>query len=239
VIRDWIRQGAAWDRASAPKLTAIEVRPERGSVERASVQQLAAFARYSDGSVRDVTEIALYESNDKAMAEVDDRGLVKILDICGNVAVMVRYQGKVTVFRASIPLGAPVANLPPAKNFVDQHVFPISKPWNSTLTALRRLDLSTSSDPGYWRPLANRGRNEGVSCSKDADKRAKLIDELLHGPDYADYFANKWTALLKIGVMTALTSFPTSRSTPGCATAYSPTSATISSFASCWRPRGP
>ena len=57
------------------------------------------------------------------MAEVNQQGLVKILDIAGNVAVMVRYQGKVAVYSASVPLGAPVENLPSPKNFIDEHVF--------------------------------------------------------------------------------------------------------------------
>ncbi len=63
---------------------------------------------------------ALYEPNDKSMAEADEAGLVKILDIPGNVAVMVRYQGMVSVYSASIPLGAKVENLPAAKNFIDR-----------------------------------------------------------------------------------------------------------------------
>src|SRR5262245_60760171 len=78
LICEWIRQGAPRDSDSAPKLAAIELRPARGTLERNTAQQLAALARYSDGSVRDVTSLALYESNDKAMADVDDRGLVKV-----------------------------------------------------------------------------------------------------------------------------------------------------------------
>ena len=35
-------------------------------------------------------------------------GWSKCLDIAGNVAVMVRYQGQVAVFSISIPLGAPI-----------------------------------------------------------------------------------------------------------------------------------
>lgn len=34
-------------------------------------------------------------------------------------------------------------------------------------------------------------------ASQDAGKRDKVIDDLLRSPDYADFFANKWTALLK------------------------------------------
>ena len=34
-------------------------------------------------------------------------------------------------------------------------------------------------------------------ASDDPNKRQQVIDTLLRSPDYADYFANKWTALLK------------------------------------------
>ena len=123
LLLNWIRQGAAYDAESAPKLTAIEVQPSRGTVQRNAEQQLKAVAKYADGSERDVTGLALFESNDKSMADVSDGGLVKISDIPGKVAVMVRYQGRVAVFSASVPLGAPVDSVPVSKNFVDDFVF--------------------------------------------------------------------------------------------------------------------
>ena len=120
LLRNWIQQGAPLDGAAAPKLMSFEVVPARGTILRQAEQQLKAVAKYSDGSVRDVTGMALYEPNDKAMADVSERGLVKISDIVGNVSVMVRYQGRVSVYSASVPLGVPVENLPSSKNFVDE-----------------------------------------------------------------------------------------------------------------------
>lgn len=198
LLREWIRQGAPFDRDEAPKLATFEIQPERGSVKRQAEQQLKALARYSDGSVRDVTSQALYESNDKAMAEVTDRGLVKVLDISGSVAVMVRYQGKVAVYSASVPLGAPVEDLPSSKNFVDEHVFanletlgiPPSAVCDDA-TFLRRATL----DIGGRLPTEEEAA--AFLASRDEGRRDKLIDDLLRSPDYADFFANKWTALLK------------------------------------------
>lgn len=198
VLRDWILQGATWDRDTAPKLVSFEVQPGSGSVKRGTEQQLKALAKYSDGSVRDVTSMALYESNDRAMAEVNDRGLVKISDISGNVAVMVRYQGRVTVFSASVPLGATVENLPASKNFIDDHVFANLKALGippsavcDDATFLRRVTL----DIGGRLPTEEEAT--AFLASKDEAKRDKVVDELLRSPDYADFFANKWTALLK------------------------------------------
>ncbi len=198
VIREWILQGAAFDGAAALKLVSFEVQPARGAIPRQAEQQLKALALYSDGSVCDVTNMALYESNDKAMADVSERGLVKISEIVGNVAVMVRYQAKVAVYSASVPLGVPVENLPSSKNFVDEHVFANLKGLGippsvlcDDATFLRRVTLDIGGR------LPTEEESAAFLASKDEGKRDKVIDELLRSPDYADFFANKWTALLK------------------------------------------
>ena len=197
-VRDWIEQGARYDADAAPRLVAIAVEPNRATVKPNAQQQLKAAAKYSDGSERDVTGLVLYESNDKAMADVTDGGLVQIRDIPGKVAVMLRYQGKVAVFNASVPLGAPVNSLPPAKNFVDELVFANLKeigvppsPLCDDATFLRRVSLDIAGR------LPTAAEAEAFVASRDADKRDQAIDALLGSPEYADFFANKWTAILK------------------------------------------
>ncbi len=194
----WISEGMAYGKDSDPKLRSIEVAPRRLSMKVKTSQQLKVTARYSDGSARDVTHLALYEPNDKSMAETSEAGLVKTLDIPGNVAVMVRYSGLVSVFSVSIPLGAPVNQLPAAKNFVDEFVFANLKqigvppsPLCDDSTFLRRVSLDIAGR------LPTVQETEVFFASKDPDKRDHAIDTLLNSPDYADYFANKWTALLK------------------------------------------
>ncbi len=198
LLRKWIAQGAMFDEAGTPNLVSFEVQPARGSIKRLAEQQLKALARYSDGSVRDVTGLALYESNDRAMADVSPRGVVNILDISGNVAVMVRYQGRVAVYSASVPLGAPVEKLPSARNFIDEHVFSNLKeigvppsPVCDDATFLRRVTLDIAGR------LPTEGEATEFLASRAEDKRDRVIDSLLQSPEYADYFANKWTALLK------------------------------------------
>jgi len=198
LLRDWIQQGAPYDTAEAAKLVSFEVEPKRGSVPRQGQQQLKAVAKYTDGTVRDVTELALYECNDKAIADVTERGLVKIAEITGNVAVMVRFQGKVSVYSASVPLGAPVENLPPIKNLVDEHVFANLKvlgippsPICDDATFLRRVTLDISGR------LPTQEEATAFLTSMESNKRDTLIDTLLRSPEYADFFASKWTSLLK------------------------------------------
>ena len=197
-LRAWIAQGMPYDREKDPKLVSFEVEPGRNSMKINSRQQLKALARFSDGSVRDVTHLALYESNDSSMAEADEEGLVTIRDIPGKVAVMVRFQTSVAVFNAVVPLGAPVENLPEPKNFVDEFVFANLReigippsPVCDDSTYLRRLTLDVAGR------LPTTDEANAFLASENPNKRDELVDRLLRDPGYADFFANKWTTLLK------------------------------------------
>ena len=194
----WIAEGMPYTQPNEPVLNAIAVEPSRITLKPKTAQQLKVTARYSDGSSRDVTKLALFEANDTAMASATDSGLVNTLDLPGNVAVMVRFGGKVSVCSVSIPLGAPVESLPPVKNFIDQHVFANLKqigippsPICDDSTFLRRV----SRDLGGRLPTME--ETKAFLADKAPDKRDRAIESLINSPDYADYFANKWTALLK------------------------------------------
>jgi len=197
-LRTWLQQGTPNDIATAPKVVALEVQPAKKTLKPKAEQQLKVTARFADGKSRDVTSIALYEANDRAMAEATEAGRVKVLDLPGNVAVMVRYQDRAVVFNVAVPLGAPVKQLPPTRTFVDQHVFANLKqlgippsPVCHDATFLRRVSLDIAGR------LPTTAEAEAFLASKDPAKRDQLVDALLTSPDYADFFANKWTALLK------------------------------------------
>ena len=194
----WISAGMPFAGEKEPKISAVEVEPKRMTLHTKTAQQLKVTARYADGSSRDVTKLALFEANDRSMAEVDEKGLVKTLDLPGKASVMVRYSGLVSVFNVSIPLGAPLGKMPDSKNFIDDLVFAnlqqIGIPPSAVCddaTFLRRVSL----DIGGRLPTAE--EVESFARSTAGDKRDKAIDALLNSPDYAEYFANKWTALLK------------------------------------------
>ena len=194
----WIAEGMPYEQKNEPKLTEIAVEPARITLKPKTAQQLKVTARYSDGSSRDVTKLALFEANDTAMASATDSGLVQTQDLPGNVAVMVRFGGKVSVCSVSVPLGAPVDTLPPVKNFIDQHVFANLKqigippsPICDDSTFLRRVSL----DIGGRLPTLE--ETKAFIADKAPDKRDRAVEALLNSPDYADFFANKWTALLK------------------------------------------
>lgn len=197
-LRDWIRQGATNDTSTVPKFVSLEVEPKKAILKPNATQQLKVVAHYADGRTRDVTPWALFESNDPAMAEVSATGLVSTRAIPGNVSIMVRYQGQVTVFIAAIPLGANITAIPPEKNFVDRYVFANLKqlgippsPVSDDAIFLRRVTLDLAGR------LPTAEEASAFLANKHANKREQWIDELLKSPDYADFFAGKWTAMLK------------------------------------------
>ena len=197
-LLNWIRQGASYDAEIAPQLVSLEVQPNRATIKSGSQQQLKVIASYSDQRQRDVTSTALFESNDSAMAEVSSKGLVTIHVLPGKVAVMVRYQSKVSVFNAAVPLGAVTDGLPSSKNFVDDAVFENlkelgipSSPVCDDATFLRRASLDIAGR------LPTDEERTNFFSSQEAEKREHVIDALLRSTEYADYFANKWTAMLK------------------------------------------
>lgn len=198
VLRRWIEQGMPYGSDEDPTITHISVYPTESLMERDGTQQLTVTAHYSDGSTEDVTRTAQFDSNDAEMAEVAVTGLVKTSQLTGSVAIMARYQGQVGVFRATVPLGVEVANLPAAKNYIDEHVFAKLKSLGlppsavaDDATFLRRVSIDIAGR------LPTLEESQAFLADSSSDKRAKAIDRLLNSTDYADYFAMKWSSILR------------------------------------------
>lgn len=198
LIHRWIEQGMPYGLEKDPVVVGIRCLPESRVMDRGAEQQMTVVAMYSDGSTEDVTRMALYEPNDPEMGEVSLTGLVKTHDLAGEVAIMARYQGQVSTFRSTVPLGAEILNRPPVKNFIDEAVFgkldvlgiPPS-PVSDDATFLRRVSVDLTGTLPTEDDVAK------FLADSAPDKRAKLIDRLLDSPEYADYFANKWSMVLR------------------------------------------
>jgi hypothetical protein len=195
----WVEQGMPFSRAATdPRVETLSVYPRHRVVSPTGEQQLRVMAKYTDGSVEDVTHVARYEPNDKDMAEVDEGGRVRLRGNPGDVAIMIRYQDRVAVFEAMVPLGAEVKELPAAKNVVDEAVFAKLKDLGlppsavcDDSTFLRRVTI----DLAGRLPTAQEAK--AFLDDKTADKRDRWIDMLLDSEAYADYFANKWASILR------------------------------------------
>lgn len=198
IIRRWIAAGAAAGDPSVRRVASIEAVPKERLMPRNSQQQLVVIAHYTDGTTEDVSELAQYKLSEPDMAQVNETGLVTAGARPGDVAVMVSFQSHVAVFRAVLPLGAPIASTPPVKNFVDELV----------LKKLRLLGVPPSpvcDDATFLRrvtvDLAGRLPTQAEAGEYLADpsdrKRERVIDRLATSPDYAAFFANKWAAILR------------------------------------------
>jgi hypothetical protein len=198
ILRRWIAQGMPYGKDTDPTVASLEVFPTARALPPDGAQQLVAVARYTDGSYQDVTRAAQYDANDKQSAEIDGAGLARMTGRPGDVAIMVRYQGRVAVFQATVPVGAPVKDLPPPRNFVDELAFAKFKalglppsPTCDDATFIRRVTLDITGRL----PTGDDARAFLLDTSPA--KRAALIDRLLASEAYADFFTAKWCAILR------------------------------------------
>lgn len=200
LLRRWIASGMPYGTDQDPTLSKVTVYPESRVIDRQGRQQLVVQAHYSDGSVEDVTRRAQFESNETEVATVSESGLVRTLSITGQAAVMVRFNGAVTVFRSAVPRpGEPVKFDFPVQTIVDQHT---SAKWRelgiapSELTTdeqfLRRAYLDITGT------LPSVEKLQAFLANQSSNKREQLIDQLLDTPEYAYLFANKWADVLRV-----------------------------------------
>jgi hypothetical protein len=200
-LRGWIAAGLPYGAANVPGVASIRVEPHERILAMKATQQLRVIARFTDGREIDVTPHAKFQSNNDNLAAVNPAGLILAGDIPGEAAVMASYANAVDVFRAVVPRSEKIEKYPdiPANNFIDPLVF-------AKLRKLNVLPSELCDDAEYLRrvyldvigtlPTAAEARK--FLEDKRPDRRARLVDELLQRPEFADYWALKWADLLRV-----------------------------------------
>jgi hypothetical protein len=201
VLRGWIAAGTPFGDEGAPTVAGLRVEPHERRLAMRGRQQLRVVARYSDGREVDVTRLARFQVNNEGLASVSAAGAVTAGEAPGEVAVMAGFMGAVDIFRALVPRREIIVSYPKLaeNNFIDGLVF----------QKLRKLNIVPSEgcdDADYLRrvyldiigtlPTAAEARR--FFADKRADRRARLADELLDRPEFADYWALKWADLLRV-----------------------------------------
>ena len=208
ILHAWIAAGAPGPDTDAPKLASLSVTPKSGTYQVGRTQPLRVMAEFDDGSSRDVTQIARYDSFSDGVVSVGRRGKMNIVGR-GQGVVMVRFRAQARVAHVLSPFRDPVQLTElEDNNFIDQHA---REHWE-------RLGLQPSgicTDAGFIRrafldcigTLPSPARITRFLTSTDENKRADLIDELLgltgdpqrdiHAREWTAYWAMKWGDLLK------------------------------------------
>ncbi|MDA1018079.1 MAG: DUF1549 domain-containing protein, partial [Planctomycetota bacterium] len=201
LLRDWIGQGGRTNLA-AVKCVGIDVHPSEARVLRFPhvSQQFRVQARFSDGSTRDVTQLAQFSLSDVKVANVSPDGQV-VGQQRGETAVIVRYREFIQT-----PLLTFVRDVdgfrwndPPVLTYVDDKV-------DEKLKQLQYLPSGVCRDEVFVRrvfldvigllPTPEEVRR--FLDAKSPDKRSRLIDHLLDRPEFAKFQAQKWGDLLRV-----------------------------------------
>jgi hypothetical protein len=200
-LHDWIVAGLPFGSAADPRVVSIEVTPREQQLAMRGRQPLRVIGTFSDGRKEDVTRHARFQSNNEGLGIVDEAGLVTAGESPGEVAIMASYMGAVDVFRALIPRPEKIEQYPslPEYNFIDPLVW----------AKLRKLNIAPSelaTDAEFLRrvfldvigtlPTADEAR--AFLNDKRPDRRARLVDDLLQRPEFADFWALKWADVLRV-----------------------------------------
>jgi hypothetical protein len=197
----WLDAGVPQDPPNQITPVSVDLYPKLAVLDgKGSTQQMIVRARYSDGSVRDVTSSALFLSNNDTSAKISPDGLVTAGDR-GEAFVMARF--------ATFTVGAQFIVLPkglqfafpsvPENNYIDALV-------NAKLRKLRIAPSELCTDEVFLRRayldvigvLPTPEEYQRFMANAAANKREQLVDELLGRKEFAELWVMKWAELLQI-----------------------------------------
>ena len=198
LLFQWIEQGANYDK-SAPSVTRLEVTPvESFLVEPLNTLQIRARAFFTDGTQKDVTSLAVFESTNPRM-EVSRNGLVQS-KIPGETTIVVRYlQHQSTAQVAFVPKRPDYQGINvPVVHYIDEHIV-------DRLKKLRANPSDLCSDRVFLRRayldllgmLPTIDQIQTFLADERPDKRERLVVALLDRPEFADYWALRFSDFLR------------------------------------------
>jgi len=199
VLRQWIAEGCRFEEAD--RVDRIAVYPQKPLLQHHSDhQQLIVIAHYADGTSRDVTRDAIYDTSNFEVATLTQSGLVEGVRR-GEAAALVRYEGRYAAAPITV-IGSREGYEwaeSPEFNFVDTHV-------NSKLRRMKLRASQLCTDAEFLRrvtidligvqPTAEDVKTFLADERDSRVKRTEKIDELLSSPGFVDHWTLKWSDLL-------------------------------------------
>lgn len=197
----WLRAGAPDDVENVAETISVTVTQERIAFDTTGDKvTLQVVAKSSDGTVRDVTSLARFFSNDTSVATIDTDGRVTAVGP-GDTHVFARFS-RFTVGVETIVLPSSDGFKWPEikeQNYIDSLVFQRLKMLRMTPSALcddetfvRRVTLDLAGRPPTVEEF------QAFLGDKSPNKRSTKIDELLASDAFADVWTALWAEQLRI-----------------------------------------
>jgi len=200
-IIEWIDNGTPKDPATIAKVTGVEIYPLQAVLEGAgATQQITVRAKYSDGTDRDVTTLALFSSNNDGTASISKQGLVTSGDR-GEAFVLARFDvfsitSQILVIPDKLKYERPKLA---ETNYIDQLA-------NEKLHKLRIIPSGLAPDDEFVRRvfidvtgvMPKPAEVKAFMADTRPNKREALIDSLLQRKEFTELWVMKWSELLQV-----------------------------------------
>ncbi len=196
----WLQSGAPSDTTKPPGVASVGIYPRQAVMEgEASKQRLVTVATYTDGSQRDVWDLASFATNNERSAAVALDGQVTS-GVRGEAFVMARFDTfTVGTQVLALPSQVRIKESEGSENYVDSLV-------HAKLQKLRLPVSGMCSDEEFVRRstidiiglLPTEDESAAFIANNKSGKRSKLIDSLLERKEFSEIWAMKWADLLMI-----------------------------------------
>ncbi|MGB8170421.1 MAG: DUF1549 and DUF1553 domain-containing protein [Chthoniobacteraceae bacterium] len=202
VLRSWIADGAKLD-LNAPRVTKIDLFPKDPVVQQiGSRQQIRVVATFSNGQTRDVTAESFVESGNTDVVKTDGGGLMDTLRR-GEAPLLARYEGNYAATTLTVmgDRSGFAWETPETWGKIDELV---AAKWErmkikpsdlcNDADFLRRVYLDLAGLP----PSPEEVRAFLADPRPTREKRDAMVNKLIGGPEFVDYWTNKWANLLQV-----------------------------------------
>jgi Protein of unknown function (DUF1549)/Protein of unknown function (DUF1553) len=198
-IFNWIAQGVPFGNPATDTVRRLDVEPKEIFMNAPGESaRIKVTAIYADGDSRDVSGLAVVDSNVPDVATVADATVKGART--GEATLLMRYQGTLATLPVTVVNPKPgFAWRPlPQNNYIDRAID----------AKLQRLKIQPSplvDDAGFLRrvsldltgQLPTPAEARAFTADASKTKRASLIDKLIASPAFVDHWTLKWGDLLQ------------------------------------------